>query len=62
LEELKIEPADEKPRRNKSYWLRHVKRMNSNRVTEIVLNYRRSGRRRLGRPLNRLLVEAETGL
>jgi hypothetical protein len=32
LEELKIEPVDEKLRRYKSNWLRHVTRMDSNRM------------------------------
>ena len=27
-----------------------------------MLNYKRNGRKRLGRPLNRLLEESETGL
>jgi hypothetical protein len=31
FEELKIEPVDEKLRRNKSNWLRHVKIMNSDK-------------------------------
>jgi hypothetical protein len=34
-----------------------------NRLPKIMLNYRPNGRRRrLGRPLKRLLDEAETGL
>jgi hypothetical protein len=32
LEELGVQPVDEKPRRYKSNWLRHITRMNSNRV------------------------------
>jgi hypothetical protein len=32
LEELKTEPADEKLSRYKSNWLRHVTRMDSNRM------------------------------
>jgi len=32
LEELKIEPVDEKLRRYTSNWLRHVTRMDSNRM------------------------------
>jgi len=51
LAELKLEPADEKLRRYKSNWLRHVTRMNSNRMPKIMLNYRPNGRRRLWRPL-----------
>ena len=62
LEEMKVEPADKKLRRYKSNWLRHATRMNNNRMTKIVLNYRKSGRRRLGIPWKRLLDEAETGL
>jgi len=63
LEEVEVEPFDEKPRKLKSNWLRHVTRMNSNRMPEIVRKYGRSnGRKRLGRSLKRLLDEAETGL
>jgi hypothetical protein len=61
-EELKVEPIDEKLRRYKPNWLRHVPRMNNRRMPKIILNYRRNRRRRLGRPLKRLLDEAETGL
>jgi len=40
LEELKVEAVDEKLRRYKSHWLRHVTRMNNIRVPKIMLNYR----------------------
>jgi len=53
LEELKAEPVDQKLRRYKSNWLRHVTRMDSSRMARIVLNCRPNGRRRLGRPLKR---------
>jgi hypothetical protein len=36
LEELRVQPAGEKPRPSKSNWLRHVTRMNSNRVHKNV--------------------------
>jgi hypothetical protein len=39
LEELKVEPVDNKLRRYKSHWLQHVTRMNNNRPPNIVLNY-----------------------
>ena len=59
LEELKVEPVDQKQRRYKSNWLRHgAARMNSNRMPKIILNYRPNGRR----PMNRLKDEAEMGL
>jgi len=48
---LKVEPADEKLRKQKSNWLRHVTRMNSNRMPKVMLNCRPNGRRRLGRIL-----------
>jgi hypothetical protein len=54
LEELKVEAADEKLRRYKSNWLQQLTRMNNNRMTKIMLNYRPNGRRRLGRTLERL--------
>jgi hypothetical protein len=59
LEELRVKPVDEKLRRCKSNWLRHVTGMNSSRMAKIMLNYRPNGRRRLGSPLKRLLEEAE---
>jgi hypothetical protein len=61
LEEMKVVPADEKIRRYKSNWLRHVTRMNNNRISKIMLKYGPNGQRRLGRPWKRLLDEAETG-
>jgi len=37
-EELNVEPVDEKLIRYKPNWLRHVTRMNSNRMPKIMLN------------------------
>jgi len=54
LEELKVEPVKENLRRYKSNWPRHVTRLNSNRMTKIMLNCRPNGRRQLGRALKRL--------
>jgi hypothetical protein len=64
LEELKVEPVDEKRRKYKSNCLRRVTRMENNIMPKIMLKYlyRRNGRRRLGRPFKRLLDEAETCL
>jgi len=62
LYELKVEPVDEKLGRYKSNWLRRATRMNNNWMPKILLNYRQNGRRRFGRPLKRLLDDAETGL
>jgi hypothetical protein len=59
FEELKVEPFDEDLRRYKSNCLRHVTRMNSNRMPKIMLNYEPNGRRRLERPLKILLDETE---
>jgi hypothetical protein len=41
LEELKVEPVDEKLRRYKSNWLHHVTR--GNRMPKIMLSYRPNG-------------------
>jgi len=54
LEDLEVEQFEGKLRRCKSDWLRRVTRMNSGRMTKIMLDYRPNGRRRLGRPLKRL--------
>ena len=59
---LQVEPFDEDLRKYKSNWLRRVTIMNSNRVPKIMPNYGPDGRRGLGRPLKRILDEAETGL
>jgi hypothetical protein len=62
LKELKVEPAYEKLRRYKSNWVLHVTRTNNNRMPKLMQNCRPNKRIRLGRPLKRLLNEAETGL
>jgi hypothetical protein len=62
LEDEQVEPADEKLRRYKSNCPQHVTRTNNKRITKIMLNYRPNEQRYLGRPLKRLLDEAETGL
>jgi hypothetical protein len=62
LEELTVEPVDEKLRRYNSNWLQHATRTNSSRMPNIMLSYRPNGRRRPGRPWKRLLDKAETGL
>jgi hypothetical protein len=59
LEEIKVEPVDENLRKYNLNWLRHVTRVNSSRMTKIMLSCRLHGRRRLGWPLKRLLQEAE---
>jgi hypothetical protein len=59
---LKAKAVEEKLRRYKSNWLRHVTRMYSNRMTKIMLICRPNGRRWLGRSLKRILDEVETGL
>jgi len=38
LEEMKVEPGDEKLRRYKSNWQRHLTRI-KNRMLKIILNY-----------------------
>jgi hypothetical protein len=52
---LKVEPVDDKPSR---YQAGHVTRMNISRMAKIMPN----GRRRLGRPLKRILDVAKTGV
>jgi lipocalin len=53
LENLKIDTADEELRRYKTNWL-HITRMD-NRMPRKSVKYRTNGRKRLGRPLKRLL-------
>jgi hypothetical protein len=64
LEELKVEPNDEKLRRYKWNRLRHVRNKNEQPTgcQKIMLNYRPIGQRRLGRPLKRQSDDAKTGL
>jgi hypothetical protein len=61
LFELKVGPVDEKLIGYKSNSLQHVTRLNYNRMPKTVLNYGPNGRRRLGRPLKRLLDDTKTG-
>ena len=51
LEELKVEPVDDRLRRYKSNWLWHLTKMNNNMMPKIMLNYRSYGWRQLGRDL-----------
>jgi lipoprotein NlpI len=44
LDELKVAADDDKLRRYKTYWLRHVTRRNSSRMARTVLNGRANGR------------------
>jgi hypothetical protein len=53
LEDLTVEPVDEKLNRYKSNSLRHITRIN-NRMPKIILNYGPDGHRQLGRPLKKL--------
>jgi len=41
---LQEEPTDEKLRKYKSNWLPHAKRMKSNKMPKVMLNYRPNGR------------------
>ena len=59
LEELKVETTDENLRRYKSNRLRHLIRMNNNRIPKIMLGYRPNGRRRLRRHLRKLFEEVK---
>jgi hypothetical protein len=59
---MKVEPVGEKLRRYKSNWLQRVTRMGNKMMSKIMLNCRTYGRRRLGRPLKRVLDGAETGI
>jgi hypothetical protein len=43
MEYLKVEPADEKLRRHKSNWLRHVTRMNNNGMRPVMVSYKKMG-------------------
>jgi hypothetical protein len=62
LEELQVEPVEEKLRRYESNWPRHLTRMDTNKMPKLMLNFIPNGRRRLGKPLKRILDEAESGL
>jgi len=62
LEESKAEAVDEKIRRYKSNWLRHVTRVNNSRMPKIMLNCRPNDEGGLGRSLKELTDKAGTGL
>jgi len=58
FKELRVKPGDEKLRRCKSNWLRHVTGMNSSRMAKIMLNCRQNGRRLLGRPFKETIRDS----
>jgi len=49
LEEMKVEPSAAKLGGYKSNWLQNVTRLNNNMIPKIMFNFRRNGRRQLGR-------------
>jgi len=59
LEELKLWPVGLKLRRHE---IKLATTRNRNRMTNIMVNCRPNGRRRLGRPFTGLINEAETAL
>jgi hypothetical protein len=64
LQELNTTPVLEKIKYRHN-WVKHVHRMNNSRFPKTLIEYHPRGRRRLGRPLKRLLdgvqIETETG-
>jgi hypothetical protein len=62
FEGLKVEPVEEKLSRYKSNWLRHATTINNKLCQKVMLNYKINGRKILGRPLKRLVVDDETCL
>jgi hypothetical protein len=48
-----------KIKRHKSNWIIHIIKISINRMPEVMLIYRPNGRRRLGRPLNGLLIRSQ---
>jgi hypothetical protein len=65
LQELNTTPVLEKITKYRHNWVKHVHRMNNTRFPKALIEYQPRGRRRLGRPLKRLLdgvqIETETG-
>jgi hypothetical protein len=65
LQELNITPVLEKTTKYRHSWVKNVHRMNNSRFPKTLIEYHPRGRRRLGRPLKRLLdgvqIETETG-
>jgi len=61
LEDLQVQPADEKLRRYKSSWLQSITRMNKNRKQKNKAEPQVKIRQ-VGRPLKKLLDAAEIGL
>jgi hypothetical protein len=65
LQELNTTPVLEKITKYRHNWVKHVHRMDNSRFPKALIEYQPRGRRRLGRPLKRLLddvqIETETG-
>jgi hypothetical protein len=65
LQELNTTSVLEKITKYRHNWVKHVHCMNNSRFPKALVDYHPHGRRRLGRPLKRLLdgvqIETETG-
>jgi hypothetical protein len=53
LKNLKVEPVSKFIKNYRDNWKNHIKRMDSSRIPNNLLNYRPRGKRSLGRPLKR---------
>jgi hypothetical protein len=53
LKNVKLEPVSKFIQNYRAIWKDHIERMDSNRITNTILNYRAHGKRCLGRPLKR---------
>ena len=53
LHKLHIEPVLDYIHQYQNNWIQHVYRMPRTRFPRTILNYRPSGKRSLGRPMNR---------
>jgi hypothetical protein len=51
LKNLKVEPVSKFIQNYRANWKNHIERMDSNRISNNLLNYRPHGKRSLGRPL-----------
>lgn len=55
LQELNMQPLEEKITEYRNRWLEHISRMEAGRTPQEMLKYHPQGRRRPGRPQKRLL-------
>jgi hypothetical protein len=61
LSALKNNPVVNKIQNNRNKWMKHVRRMDRDRLPHLIMKYQSLGKRRQGRPLKDFWTDSGTG-